>query len=588
MIDPTLALAFAIHSNKGVFALLVGSGLSRSAGVMTGWEIVLDLIRRLAALTNEDCEPDPAAWYRRRFGEEADYSKLLNQLARSPAERQQLLRTYFEPTEDEREQRLKTPTPAHRAIARLAAGGYVRVILTTNFDRLVEDALREAGVSPTVISTPDQTHGALPLAHANCTVVKVHGDYLDTRIRNTPSELADYDAQTNALLDRVFDEYGLVVAGWSAQWDGALRAAIERCPSRRFTTYWAARGNVTEEARRLIEHRRAVVIEIQGADSFFEDLKDKVLSLDESSRAHPLAATVAAATLKRYLPETRHRIRVHDLVMEEASRVHADFAGLSMNMPGIKYDTFVERIRYYDARLEVLRALLTTGCYWGEDIHEDVWRLCLERIVDQGDSYGGNTYLLGLRLYPALSLLYAGGIAAVAARKYGNLGALLLRAHGNDLRAQKAAPLADLLTPESVVKEEVAQRLTGDERRHFTPVSDHFFGVLREPLRELLPRDADYEKYFDRFEQLFTLVAGDLYDKQWGRPAWQAGRFLWLDRRVGAEGALEGLYAEIAREKENWAGFRAGLFDGSLERYEHLKSKFEESLPGLRSDRHIF
>ena len=63
MIDPLLALAFGMQSNKGVYALLLGSGVSRSAGIPTGWEIVLDLIRKLAHLEGVDCGVDPAAWY---------------------------------------------------------------------------------------------------------------------------------------------------------------------------------------------------------------------------------------------------------------------------------------------------------------------------------------------------------------------------------------------------------------------------------------------------------------------------------------------------------------------------------------------
>ena len=87
MIDPLLSLAFAIHSNPGVYACLLGSGISRAAEIPTGWEIVLDLLRKLAYLEDEDCEPDPAAWYKDRFGEEPDYSKLLDQLAHSQTER---------------------------------------------------------------------------------------------------------------------------------------------------------------------------------------------------------------------------------------------------------------------------------------------------------------------------------------------------------------------------------------------------------------------------------------------------------------------------------------------------------------------
>ncbi len=68
MIDPMLSLAMSTHANPGVYALLLGSGVSRSAGIPTGWEVVLDLIRRLAAIESEDCEPDPEAWYKGKYG----------------------------------------------------------------------------------------------------------------------------------------------------------------------------------------------------------------------------------------------------------------------------------------------------------------------------------------------------------------------------------------------------------------------------------------------------------------------------------------------------------------------------------------
>jgi hypothetical protein len=190
-------------------------------------------------------------------------------LAKTPAERQQLLRAYLEP----REEGAKRPTAAHRAIAALVAQGFVKVIITTNVDRLTESSLVEAGVVPTILSSPDQVHGALPLIHTQCCVFKVHGDYLDTRIRNTPTELASYPAEFDQLLHRIFDEFGLVVCGWSAEWDGALRNAILRAPSRRFATYWAVLAEPSDEARRLIDHRRAHVVSIKDADTFSETLR---------------------------------------------------------------------------------------------------------------------------------------------------------------------------------------------------------------------------------------------------------------------------------------------------------------------------
>src|SRR6185312_11405654 len=155
MQEPSIALAFALDSSPGAYALLVGSGLSRSARIPTGWEVVVDLIEQVATLKDEDTGGDPAAWYRQAYGSDPDYAVLLEALAAAPAERQQLLRGYFEPTEEEAEQGLKVPTPAHHAIARLVAAGVIRVIVTTNFDHLLERALVEAGVTPTVIASPD-------------------------------------------------------------------------------------------------------------------------------------------------------------------------------------------------------------------------------------------------------------------------------------------------------------------------------------------------------------------------------------------------------------------------------------------------
>jgi hypothetical protein len=216
MIEPLTSLGFSVYSGKGVYALLLGSGLSRAAQIPTGWEVTLELIRQIAAIEGADCGAVPEEWYLKKFGKEPDYSDLLGSLALTPAERTNALASYFEATPAEREEGKKVPTAAHRAIAQMVGKGYFRVIVTTNFDRLMEQALEAEGINPTVISTSDMMKGAIPLTHSGCTVIKVHGDYRDVRLRNTSEELATYDADLNKLLDQVFDEYGLILCGWSA------------------------------------------------------------------------------------------------------------------------------------------------------------------------------------------------------------------------------------------------------------------------------------------------------------------------------------------------------------------------------------
>jgi hypothetical protein len=206
LIDPITALAFSIYENKGVYCLLLGSGVSRPSEIPTGWEITLDLVSRVAALQGVKDEPDWAKWYKATFGKEPTYSEMLDQLASTPDERRSVLHSYIEPSAEDIAAGRKIPTRAHQAIARLVAAGHVRVIITTNFDRLIENALRENGVEPTIITSDDALQGAVPLIHSRCYVVKIHGDYLDTRIRNTDTELGAYTPGLNKLLDRIIDD----------------------------------------------------------------------------------------------------------------------------------------------------------------------------------------------------------------------------------------------------------------------------------------------------------------------------------------------------------------------------------------------
>src|SRR5690606_11733884 len=117
---------------------------------------------------------EPAAWYEKRFGEPVGFSSLLANLAPNGSDRQALLARYIEPREGENHRR---PTDAHRALAELASAGFVRVFLTTNFDRLLEQALVDAGIQPLVVSTPAAARGAPALQHAGVVVFKLHGDY---------------------------------------------------------------------------------------------------------------------------------------------------------------------------------------------------------------------------------------------------------------------------------------------------------------------------------------------------------------------------------------------------------------------------
>lgn len=568
LIDPLLSLSLSLNSNKGIYAILLGSGISNAAGIPTGWEIVIDIIKKVAKLHGEDCAADPESWYLSKYGTAANYSILLNEVAKSPGERRNLLSTYFVPSDEERSVNLKTSTKAHRAIASLVLSGHIKVILTTNFDSLMEDALREKGISPTIISTVDSIQGTLPIIHTSCTVIKLHGDYRDIRIKNTLDELQTYEEPMNTLIDRIFDEFGLIICGWSAEWDHALVSAIERCKSRRFTIYWCTRGIPQGNAKRLIDLRQAEPITIKDADSFFENVQDKVVTLEELNNPHPLSKKTAVASLKRYLPDPTQRIRFHDLVMGETEQLAESITDkhFSVDVRPVNKDEFLQRVKAYESLSETLRSIFATGCYWGLDEQNYVWVKSLTRLANNWDIHGGITALLDLRLYPVVLVMYAGGIAAVAREKYMFVRELLTETKVSRSGCTYAGVF--YLDPMSCFKETYKFLPCVSQ---YTPVNQYIYKLLRTDLREILPFEQDFERAFDIFEYLAALLFLDQKVKDPKYREWEVspyGSYAW--KGYGGSNNVLDFVSKGRSLGENWTVLKQSLFGGSMDRFEQL------------------
>jgi hypothetical protein len=586
-----LPLAFSVHSGPGVYALLLGSGVARAADIPTGWDVTLDLISQLASVTKkaEEAEGEPASWFRNTYGEEPDYSRVIDHLSATPADRQRLLEGYFEPTEEEREEGKKTPTAAHRAIAKLARKGYVRVIITTNFDKLMERALDAEGLTPNIISTPDAAEGAPPTQHVDCTVVKVHGDYLDARIKNTPTELSAYDHRTDALLDKVFGEYGLIVCGWSAEYDTALREAFKRARTRRYGTYWVHVGEPGEAARELVNFAGGQCVKTEGADTFFEELLEKVEALEDYGGRHPLTAPMAVATVKRFLAEDRHRIRLEDLVRDEVERVYDGLFVPELYSPGesgvpteVDFSTRVER---YRRLTEVLLVVMITGCYWDER-ERTIWSYALERLANSYKIQAVSA-MQQMRCYPALLLLYGGGIAAVAGEKYKTLANLLYRARVRESSNEYPSALGIAPNRFYDAAEWMNKHLQPDtapekRTRNYYPMSEHLHAALRNPLREILPDPVDYDRTFDRFEYLLGIAYVDQLkqhkpDNTGPEGYGPVGRFgPRLYGRPDVRRVLETVEQEAVDLTTSWPPLQDGLFGGSYDRFREAKDAYDD------------
>jgi hypothetical protein len=407
-LDSITPVAFALHNRPGAHAALLGSGLSSAAGIPTGWEILVRLVEQAAAVHGQDAD-GALEWYRTEVGDEPTYSGVVAKLGLTPAERHALVRRFLYGEDGT----LPPPTLAHRALAELVAGDWIRVVLTTNFDPLTEVALRDAGVDVSVLSSADAVAGSVPLVHAGPTLVKLHGDYLDPRIKNTEVELDLYDEPVSRLLEQVLDEYGLIVCGWSADHDTALRSAFERCASRRFSTFWVARGGrLSEAAAAVVRQRDAVVVQVAGADEFFTRLLAACMSLRELDRSDPLSVAVQVASLKRDLRTPESAVRAHDVVRRELQRV----LELTADSPANDAGQHPARLRGLLTSLDMAVAVVATLAYWGSAETDRWWTDEIARQLRRRED-GGTVVMLDLPRVPSVVLLYAAGTAAIAAHR---------------------------------------------------------------------------------------------------------------------------------------------------------------------------
>jgi hypothetical protein len=284
------------------------------------------------------------------------------------------------------------------------AGGYVRVIVTTHFDRLLENALRERGIEPTIVASADALTGAEPITHSACYVLKLHGDYKNARILNTDAELTAYPAQYDALLDRIFDEHGLIVCGWSGEWDHALRAAILRAPNRRYPVFWATRGVIAGGAQELIDHRRARVVAITDADNFFIGLRERVETLSQSQLQNPLSIDLSVNTAKRYLAKPEFRIQLHDLIEDETARIVTrldsdDFSPQAAWNQAV----FRARVRSYESITEPLARMAGVLGRWGDDSELPMLVNVIRTLYRQSEKLAAGVVMyLNIRSYPAV------------------------------------------------------------------------------------------------------------------------------------------------------------------------------------------
>lgn len=292
------ARRFSMRS--GNLMWLLGAGASASAGIPTAWHMIwefkqqLFVSQRRVSLKQVSDLSNPSI--RRRIQEHIDSS------ARFPAiDSSDEYAALFEaayPAESDRRSYLDVkisgaqPSFGHVALATFMRAKRARLIWTTNFDPLIDDACARVFSTTGALTTVDlegSAQAAQIIAAERWPVqIKLHGDFRSRRLKNTDDELRQQELQLRkALLDASL-RFGLVVTGYSGrdhsimdtleeavQLDGAFPAGL----------FWLNRGQDTPlkrvERLLLLASAKGIETGLVPVESFDEILRD-LIRLDEN------------------------------------------------------------------------------------------------------------------------------------------------------------------------------------------------------------------------------------------------------------------------------------------------------------------
>lgn len=224
-------------------AWFFGAGASASAGLPTATQIRDDLLLRVYAerhqLRREDLHPnDPVVaaklvdYFNDRngmvaFGAPDDYSRAFELALPDEPARHRYLQDKFAG---------KQPSYGQRILGALLSGGQADLVVTTNFDELIEEAAASAyaAVKPAdsprrlniaALSSRDRARGVLQ-AESTPMLIKLHGDFRETSLKNLDSELAEQDKVLRQAVIDLSRRYGIAVVGYSGR-DNSIMEMLE-------------------------------------------------------------------------------------------------------------------------------------------------------------------------------------------------------------------------------------------------------------------------------------------------------------------------------------------------------------------------
>ncbi len=197
------------QAERRSYMVFLGAGASYSSGIPLASHMIAEwrtMAHRESGAGTGDfeafCRAQP--WY----GAPDEYSRLFEALFPKPVDRQRYLTEKIEA-------RGVYPGWGYLLLGNLMREGVFNVCLTTNFDDLLNDALTYFFGYNAVVCAWDAEVENISLTSERAKILKLHGDFLFDRLRNTTSELRALSRNMRSKVEEFAGHQGLIAIGYS-------------------------------------------------------------------------------------------------------------------------------------------------------------------------------------------------------------------------------------------------------------------------------------------------------------------------------------------------------------------------------------
>lgn len=258
------------------FTFFLGAGASKQSGILTAGEMIRHFKEQIILQRGPEdlkTEEEKAKWLSEQDwyqAEGSEYCKCFESFEPKESGRQRYIERIIEE---------HAPSFGYVVLANLMAQGLINTIITTNFDDLVYSACTTfTGIRPIVYAYGVMA-SEMRFTAQRPKILKLHGDYLYSALKNTGKELAAQDPNMLSQLRQVLSEYGLIVVGYGGGDKSVMQALSEI--SDKQDLYWCVRRGEkpNENVEQLLREKGGYIVEINGFDEMMNEVR-RVVEFD--------------------------------------------------------------------------------------------------------------------------------------------------------------------------------------------------------------------------------------------------------------------------------------------------------------------